>query len=119
MAQYREYEVIFEDFTERHYIKKFKKKYKSRWDETLGYIALMCSRIDQTILSSLASVISKNGQMRLVKMRFGIYGLKISPKVAGNRCILVVDDEKRLVRTVAWKMIIRDQFPEVGEIFRL
>ena len=134
MVQYREYEVVFEDFTERHFIKKFKKKYKSKWDYTSDYILRMCRRIDQTILSSLASEISRNGQMRLIKMRFGIYGLKVSPKAAGNRCILVVDDEKKLVRvlliyskgdlrsgneTAEWKMIIKNQFPEVGEKFRL
>ena len=134
MVQYREYEVVCEEFTERHYIKKFKKKYKSRWNDTLDYILRMCRRIDQTILSSLASEISRNGQIRLIKMRFGIYGLNISPKASGNRCILVVDDEKRLVRvllvyskgdlrsgneTAEWKNVVKEQFPEIGEIFKL
>ena len=67
-------------------------------------------------------------------MYFTVLGTKLSPRAAGNRCILVVDDEKRLVRvllvyakgdlkskneTVEWKMIIKEQFPEMGEIFGL
>ena len=134
MDHYKKYRVEFDVFTERHFGKKFKKKYRNRWSETKNDIIWFCERIEKTINTNRMRVISSQGQYRLVKMYFTILGTKLSPKAAGNRCILVVDDEKKLVRvlliyskgdlrsgneTAEWKMIVKDQFPELGEKFRL
>lgn len=134
MDRYRKYEVEFDDFTKRHFGRKFEKKYRGRWGETKDDIVRFCERIEKTIHTDRMRLISSQGQYRLVKMYFTVLGTKLSPRAAGNRCILVVDDEKRLVRvllvyakgdlkskneTVEWKMIIKEQFPEMGEIFGL
>lgn len=134
MDHYRKYKVEFDGFTERHFGKKFEKKYKNRWKETKNDIVRFCERIEKTIDTDRMRLISSQGQYRLVKMYFTVLGTKLSPKAAGNRCILVVDDENRLVRvllvyakrdlrgageTIGWKMIIKEQFPEVGNIFKL
>ena len=134
MDHYKRYRVEFDIFTERHFGKKFEKKYRNRWLETKEDIVRYCERIEKTINTSRMRVISSQGQYRLVKMYFTILGTKLSPKAAGNRCILVVDDEKMLVRvllvyskgdlrsaneTMGWKIVIKEQFPEIGEKFRL
>ena len=134
MDHYKKYRVEFDDFTERHFGKKFEKKYKNQWTETRKDIARFCERIEKTINTNRMRLISSNGRYRLVKMYFTVLGTKLSPKAAGNRCILVVDDEKRLVRmllvyakgdlrgageTTRWKMIIKEQFPDIGELFSL
>ena len=134
MGHYNKYRVEFDDFTERHFGKKFEKKYRGRWRETKDDIVRFCERIEKTINTDRMKLIDTQGKYRLVKMYFTVLGTRLSPKAAGNRCILVVDDEKKLVRvllvyskgdlrgageTVGWKMMIREQFPEVGERFRL
>lgn len=134
MGHCSKYRMEFDDFTERHFGKKFEKKYRDRWRETKDDIVRFCERIEKTINTNRMRLISSQGRYRLVKMYFTVLGTKLSPKAAGNRCILVVDDEKKTVRvllvyskgdlkstheTAGWKMVIREQFPEIGEIFRL
>ena len=86
------------------------------------------------LLTKRADLISIADNYRLVKLDFAIFGLKISPKSSGNRCILLLDDDMRTVKvllvyskndisthneTQEWKNIIRNQYPSVGEIFDL
>ena len=126
------YKVIFENFTERHFIKNFKKKYKSRWDRTQDDIIFVCEHIENMLLTKRADLISAADKCRLVKLDFAIFGLKISPKSSGNRCILFLDDDIRTVRillvyskndiamrneTGEWKNLVKKQYPEVGRIF--
>lgn len=128
------YKVIFEDFTKRHFIKNFEKKYKSRWNKTQDDIIFMCEHIENMLLTEHTDLISAADNYRLVKLDFAIFGLKISPKSSGNRCILLLDDNLRIVRvllvyskndipthneTQEWKNIIRDQYLHIGNIFNL
>ena len=93
------YNVVFEGFAERHFMKSFAKKYKSKWMKTRDYIEFMCGRIDNVLESQRADLIasSLDGCYRLVKLDFAIFGIKMSPKRSGNRCILCVDDRLGLV----------------------
>lgn len=43
MAQHK-YKVIFEDYTKRHFIKSFEKKYKAKWNKTQDDLYL-CANI--------------------------------------------------------------------------
>jgi len=128
------YRVEFEDFTERHYIKPFKKKYKSKWDVTRQDIVDVCKRIDRVLPTKLADLIATNKHHKLIKLDFAIDGLRISPKSSGNRCILHVDEKERIVRilivyskndisspneTAKWKTIIKVNFKETAELFSL
>ena len=99
----RKYNVVFEPFAERHFMKSFAKRYKSKWMKTRDYIEFMCGRIDNVLESQRADLIasSLDGCYRLVKLDFAIFGIKMSPKRSGNRCILCVDDRLGLV-PIGW-----------------
>jgi hypothetical protein len=133
MAQHK-YNVVFEDYTKRHFIKNFEKKYKSKWNKTQDDIIFVCEHIENMLLTKRADLISVAENSRLVKLDFAIFGLKVSPKSSGNRCILFLDDEIKIVKvllvyskndistnneTQAWKNIIKSQYPELAGIFNL
>lgn len=133
MDQFK-YRVVFEDFTERHFIKNFQKKYRSQWSRTEDYIIFMCEHITNMLRTHRADLISAANGYRLVKLDFAIFGLKISPKASGNRCILLLDDNMRYVRillvyskndlpvrheTQAWKSLLKSAFPDFATNFNL
>ncbi len=128
------YGVEFEEFTVRHYIKNFEKKYRSNWYKTQEDIVEICKRIDTVLLLNRADLINENGSHKLVKLDFAIEGTKMSPKSSGNRCILHIDEELHIVRvlllyskndisepneTVKWKTIVKEQFNDISKIFSL
>lgn len=133
MAQHK-YNVVFEEYTKRHFIKNFEKKYKSKWNKTQDDIIFVCEHIENMLLTKRADLISVAENSSLVKLDFAIFGLKVSPKSSGNRCILFLDDEIKIVKvllvyskndistnneTQAWKNIIKSQYPELAGIFNL
>jgi hypothetical protein len=133
MAQHK-YNVVFEDYTKRHFIKNFEKKYKSKWNKTQDDVIFVCEHIENMLLTKRADLISVAENSRLVKLDFAIFGLKVSPKSSGNRCILFLDDEIKIVKvllvyskndistnneTQTWKNIIKSQYPELAGIFNL
>ena len=133
MAQHK-YNVVFEDYTKRHFIKNFEKKYKSKWNKTQDDIIFVCEHIENMLFTKRADLISIAENSRLVKLDFAIFGLKVSPKSSGNRCILFLDDDIKLVKvllvyskndiptnneTQAWKNIVKSQYSELAEIFDL
>ena len=133
MAQ-SNFDVEFEEFTKRHYIKKFRKAYKEKWPPTELAINDACERIDNMLLYSRANLISTSREYQLVKLDFAVEGTQMSPKASGNRCILVVNNNVRLVRvlliyskneisepneTQKWKGIIKNEYSDVAEIFNL
>lgn len=133
MAQHK-YNVVFEEYTKRHFIKNFEKKYKSKWNKTQDDIIFVCEHIENMLFTKRADLISIAENSRLVKLDFAIFGLKVSPKSSGNRCILFLDDDIKLVKvllvyskndistnneTQAWKNIIKSQYPELAGIFNL
>lgn len=133
MAQHK-YNVVFEEYTKRHFIKNFEKKYKSKWNKTQDDIIFVCEHIENMLFTKRADLISIAENSRLVKLDFAIFGLKVSPKSSGNRCILFLDDDIKLVKVLlvyskndistnnesqAWKNIIKSQYPELAEIFDL
>jgi len=133
MAQ-SNFDVEFEEFTKRHYIKKFRKAHKEKWPPTELAINDACERIDNMLLYSRADLIATSGVYQLVKLDFAVEGTHMSPKSSGNRCILIVDNSARLVRillvyskneisepneTQKWKDIIRNEYDDVAVIFNL
>jgi hypothetical protein len=128
------YNVKFEPFTERHYIKKFRKAYKEKWPPTELAINDACERIDNMLLYSRADLITTSEVYQLVKLDFAVDGTQMSPKASGNRCILIVDNSARLVRvllvyskneisepneTQKWKTLIKNEYKDISEIFNL
>jgi hypothetical protein len=128
------YRVQFEPFTERHYIKRFQKEYKDKWVATERTIIAICERIDNMLQYSRADLISISGCYKLVKLDFAVEGTRMSPKASGNRCILLVDEDTRVVKillvyskneipspneTQRWKSIIKDEYGEIARLFSL
>ena len=128
------YRVEFEDFTERYYIKKFRKKYKDKWLATEKIIRNVCERIDNMLLHNRADLIYSAGIYKLVKLDFAVEGTQISPKASGNRCILFINEDIRLVKVLLvyskneitpphestkWKKIVKVEFPDIDDIFNL
>ncbi len=70
------YAVYFEDFTERHFIKSFKKKYKKHWDITLLAITAEFERIDNLLLTDRAEIIIDSTDIKIIKTEFKIAGTK-------------------------------------------
>ena len=128
------YKVIFEDFTKRHFVKNFEKKYKSQWRKTQEDIIFVCEHIENMLRTKRADLISVADGWRLVKLDFAIFGVRVSPKASGNRCILLLDDEMGIVRvllvyskndiptkneTQTWKKIVKAQYRDIAERFGL
>ena len=128
------YRVIFEPFTERHYVKKFHKEHKDKWLATERTIITVCERIDNMLQYNRANLISTSGCYKLVKLDFAVESTRISPKASGNRCILFVDEDTRAVNillvyskdeisspdeTRKWKGIIKAEYEEVARLFNL
>ena len=66
------FRVEFDDFTKRHYIKKFRKAYKEKWPTTELAISDACVRIDNMLLYSRADCILTSGEHQLVKLDFAV-----------------------------------------------
>lgn len=127
------YAVVFAGYTERYFIKNFKKKYSERaWHITESAIRSFCSNFDELIALAQCETIGHEEDLRLCKLDFAVAGTGKSPKGSGNRCILVADVARQLVtillvyhkcdivrggnETVAWKKHIKDNFPEYVEL---
>jgi len=133
MEQYN-YRVSFESFTERHFRKQFRKEHKDRWGATELSIIAVCERIDNMLRYSRADLIASVECYKLVKLDFAVVGTRTSPKSSGNRCILFVDEKKRMVsillvysksdvseqnETQWWKNIVKMEYEEPSRIFGL
>jgi hypothetical protein len=85
------YSVQIEDFAERHFLKNFKKKYKSAWDITWRAIIEEFKRIDSLFDTEIAEKIICSDQVDICKTEFRVAGTKEFRKSSGNRCIVAVD----------------------------
>ena len=125
------YTVIFEPFTERHFIRSFAKKYKGAWDFTLRIITEEFRQIDLLFLKKTAETIVDSKEVKICKTEFKISGTQESRHGSGNRCIVAVHKNTCVVNvlvvyhkndlgghneTAEWKSIIRENYPEYKEL---
>ncbi|MCX6757688.1 MAG: hypothetical protein NTZ44_02285 [Candidatus Nomurabacteria bacterium] len=95
------YEVLFEPFTERHYIRTFAKKYKSAWDLTSSLIREELEQIDILFLKSIAEHITdRQADIVICKTEFKIAGTQISRHASGNRCIVAMHKKTNQVKVL-------------------
>ncbi|MEN9920493.1 MAG: hypothetical protein RL538_386 [Candidatus Parcubacteria bacterium] len=124
------YRVVFEKYTERYFIKSFSRKYKGAWDKTLKGLYLEFTFPQLLFLKTIAEeiLISKDGDIKICKTEFKIVGTEVSRHASGNRCIVAIHETEKTVKvlliyhksdivksgneTVAWKQIIKENFPE-------
>lgn len=125
------YTVIFESFTERHFIKTFAKKYKGAWDLTLKTITEEFSQIDLLFLKNTAETIVDHKNLKICKTEFKIAGTQESRHGSGNRCIVAVHKDTNKVcvllvyhkndlggrnETANWKNVVKENYSEYSGI---
>ena len=126
------YEVVIEKYAERHFISKFKKKYKGSWDLTLNTLIEEFEKIDVLFLKSIAEYITdKNANLVICKTEFRVHGTKKSRHGSGNRCIVAVHKDTFVVNvllvyhknhlsgkneTASWKQLIKENYPEYSSL---
>lgn len=126
------YEVIFEPFTERHYIRTFAKKYKGAWDFTLQFIREEFEQIDILFLKSIAEYITdKQADIVICKTEFKISGTEVSRHGSGNRCIVAIHKDTNKVcvlliyhkndlgggsETGNWQKLVKENYPVYSKI---
>jgi len=127
------YEVVFEPFTERHYIRTFSKKYKSAWDFTLKFIRDEFERIDILFGKSIAEYITdRNEDVVICKTEFKIAGTQESRHGSGNRCIVAIHKDQKVVKVLLvyskvdvkgsketswWQSVIKDNYQDYFDCF--
>lgn len=128
------HDVVFEPFTERHFIRSFSKKYKGAWDKTLRGLLLEFTYPDLLFEKSIAETIciSSDNEVRICKTEFKILGTEMSRHSAGNRCIVAVhkgsctvhvlivyhkNDLRGSNETASWKALVKENYPEYEKMF--
>jgi len=121
------YVVVVEKFAERHYIKKFQKKYKNFWDITWRGVMEELKRFDELLKTDIAEEIISAGDIFICKTEFRIARTKYSRKKSGNRCIVAVHKKTREIavllvyhkdyintnnETASWKKIVRENYED-------
>lgn len=132
------YRVKFESYSERHFIKNFQKKYKNQWDVTRKALIAQFSHINQLVESGrTASPIHRSDDNKewIIKHEFAVAQQRQSPKSSGNRAILYVNHNNRIVHvllvyykddlgksaneTALWHAHIKKEYKELLESFGL
>lgn len=122
------YKVIFEPFTQRHFIKSFAKKYKGAWDFTLKLLEKEFEKIDLLFLRNMAETIVDSQEIKICKTEFKISGTEQSRHSSGNRCIVALHKDRNIScvllvyhknnlggydnETAQWKQIVKDNYPK-------
>lgn len=128
------YSVVIEYYAERHFIKKFKKKYKKAWDVTLKAMVEEMKRLDSALKTEIAEDIFEKSNISFIKTEFRVAGTKQSRKASGNRCIVAVHNDVKVVyvllvyhkndlkkgnETVVWKQMVKDNYKQYKNIFKV
>lgn len=134
-----DYGIVVEHFAERHFIKSFKRKHRGAWEVTWTGIEEMFRRFDSLLETSAAETIIDSAtqgdgmnRVRICKTEFRIVGTKESRHASGNRCIVALHDDTRVVHvllvygktdlgngneTAQWKQIVKTNYPEYRKLF--
>ena len=121
------YTVSVEPFAERHYIKRFQRKYKDAWDKTWLAIREELKFFDSLPERNIATIITHTEEIKICKTEFRIAKTKQSRHGSGNRCIIAVYTKKQEIavllvyhktdlprsgsETASWKRMITRNYP--------
>jgi hypothetical protein len=97
---FTKYSVNFEEYAHRHFIKKFAKKYGRSWDITIEALVREFQSFDVILEKSIAEIIAKDFDIKIIKTEFSIAGTKKSRHGSGNRCIVAMHNEKKLINVL-------------------
>ncbi|MEK7184889.1 MAG: hypothetical protein AAB683_02020 [Patescibacteria group bacterium] len=126
------YAVVVEKYAERHFISKFRKKYKGAWDVTWDGMHEEFKRIDALIgETNIVETITDQGGIKICKTEFRVHNTKESRHASGNRCIIAIHRNTCVVNvlvvyhkndlgdnneTSAWKNLIRENYYEYSKL---
>ncbi len=125
------YEVFFEPFTERHFIKTFARKYKGAWNTTLSFLKEEFKFFNVLAGKSIAEIIVDSIDIKICKTEFKISGTRESRHGSGNRCIVAIHKKACKVcvllvysksdlgsnnETASWKALVRENYPDYAEM---
>ncbi len=125
-----DFQVSFSDFAEKHYRKKFRKKYPEKvWKITEKSIILSLERAYHLKNTNRLDCIKYHESYSLFKFDFAVAGTQESPKKSGNRSILFLDNEKESIdilliyhkddlekrnsETAAWEKLIKNNYSNI------
>jgi len=121
------YCVSIGKYAERHFIKKFAKKYGRAWDITVEALKRELQSFEVLLLKSIAEIIVEEAGIKISKVEFKIAGTTESRHGSGNRCIVAVNSKNCSINvlllyhknhlgdgneTAKWKQIIKENYPE-------
>ena len=132
MSTNNEYIVSFTPFSERHYIKNFKKKYKNAWDKTRISIEESFKLFDLLLERKTAEIIIDRQDITICKTEFRVAGTNQSRHGSGNRCIVAIHNKIKRVNvllvyhkshltgsgneTGKWKKLIKRNYQEYTDL---
>jgi len=126
------YSVVVEKYAERHYLKGFRKKYKSAWEISWRAVIEELKRLDSLLTTSIAEEIIDQGNFRIIKSEFRVAGTNQSRRASGNRCIAAVHRDTNVIyvllvyhkndlgggnETAKWKNIVKHSYPRYSHLF--
>lgn len=117
-----DYLVFFSDYSDRHYLKKFAKKYKGkRWQITLDSIFQDLKRIRALQSTQQVDELKHGQDCKLFKYDFTVAQSGVSPKASGNRCIVFLDSKthKQTILFVYCKNDLPKNVSETKYIYKL
>ena len=100
MSTNAEYIVSFTSFSEKHYIKNFKKKHEKAWDKTRTSIEESFKLFDILLERKTAEIITDKQGIRICKTEFRVAGTKQSRHKSGNRCIVAIHTETKRINVL-------------------
>jgi hypothetical protein len=131
------YGVVVTAFAERHFIKRFEKKCRRAWDVTLDALKAQCAHIEAMLKNNrIPAPIHTTPDNRhwILRHSFAVAGRNESPRGSGNRAILYVDRDEKLVHvllvyhkadlgdgdeTARWYAFVGKNHPEISRLFNL
>lgn len=133
MCTNKYYSILVSEYSKKHFIKSFEKKYKWVWLKTFETIENMLCRIDTFLLSTKAEKIHVCDTWYIAKCKFKIVWSHESAKTWGNRIIVFVDEEKEKCEilliyakpnywghneTTWWEQEIKNNHKEIYDLFK-
>jgi hypothetical protein len=121
------YTVNIEQYAQRHFIKKFEKKYRQAWSITIEALMKEFKSFDVLLGRSIAETITEAENLKICKVEFKIAGTDHSRHASGNRCIVAVHKKESVINvllvyhkkdlgegseTAKWKQVIKENYSE-------
>lgn len=121
------YSVNIKQYAERHYIKRFAKKYGRAWEITIETLIREMQSFDVLLERRIAEMITESTNIKICKVEFKIAGSNQSRHGSGNRGIMAIHKDVSSINvlllyhknhlgdgneTAKWKQIIKDNYSE-------